>query len=113
MENVMPIYKKDQKEDEENYRLVSLNLFHDREDHGTDHPKCHHVTNTEQPGDQAQPAEVCERPIKVPLDGILALQHANLTIQIDAIVRLAEGVLKPTVHVKTKMLKSAGPNTDY
>lgn len=49
--NVMPIYKKDQKE---NPGICSLHLGAG-EDYGTDDLECDHMACTGQPGDQAQP----------------------------------------------------------
>lgn len=51
-------------------------------------------------------------PVKVLLDGSPALQHVDLIKHPCVIGKRAEGALNPTILVATKMLKSAGPNTD-
>jgi len=37
------------------------------------------------------------KPVKVPLDGILSLQHVDCTTQLGVVGRLVEGTLNPTV----------------
>jgi len=51
--------------------------------------------------------EVCTGPPlkSIPLDGIPAFQHVNLTMQLGVIGKLAEGALNPTVHATDKDVK--------
>ncbi|GAB0176555.1 hypothetical protein GRJ2_000120700 [Grus japonensis] len=48
---------------------------------------------------------LCLKPVKVPLDGILSLQHVDCTTQLGVVSKLAEGALDPTVHVANKDVK--------
>jgi len=43
--------------------------------------------------------------VKVPLDGILSLQHIDHTTHLGVIVKLAEGAPNPTVHVTNEDAK--------
>jgi len=45
------------------------------------------------------------KPFKVPLDGILSLQHVSRIPQLAVICKLTEGALNPTVHVANKDVK--------
>jgi len=53
--------------------------------------------------------EVCMgpplKPGKVPLDGMLSLQHVDHTAQLGVIGKFAEGALNPTVHAADKDVK--------
>ncbi|PKU47351.1 hypothetical protein llap_2318 [Limosa lapponica baueri] len=50
------------------------------------------------------------KPVQVPLDGILSLQHGDCATDLGIVGKLAEGALNPTVHVAN--INSAGPSTD-
>ncbi|CAN0139208.1 unnamed protein product, partial [Bubo scandiacus] len=81
--------------------------------YGPEHLQCHHMAHMGQPGNQSQSAWVYERqPVKVPLDGILSLKYIKCTTQLGVICKFAKGALKPTVSSPSKMLNSAGPNTN-
>ena len=50
--------------------------------------------------------------VQVPLGGIPCLQPVDHTTQLGVVGRLAEGAPSPTVHVASKDVTSAGPNTE-